>query len=262
MPGRITRSHVVVLGAALLGACAGKPQVTEVKGACADVYGAQVCTLAHVQGDSVIDVQATIPLASIAGAPAEMPEAWPPVALARLATPASVQGKSGIHELTMYWEAHGHPPGPYLTPHFDFHFYLEPPPAIAAIDCKDLSKPASLPEGYTLPDIALPPEMAKVVGVDTLVGLCVPQMGMHAVPTAELESDHLFTGDMIVGYFAGKPIFMEPMLTKELLMKKQSFSYPIPDVPGMTGRHPTSFRAEWDANAQAYHFVFSGFAGT
>jgi len=260
MSHRVTRIPTALLVAAALAACAGKPQVTEVKGACADAFGAQVCTSATMQGDQVVDVRATIPLASIEGAPAEAPEAWPPVAVARLASPVSAQGQSGIHELTMYWEAHGHPPGPYLTPHFDFHFYLEPAETVAAIDCKDLSKPASLPAGYTLPDVDMPPEMAKVIGTPTLVGLCVPQMGMHSVPTAELESGKTFTGDMIVGYYAGRPIFLEPMLTKALLMKKASFSYAIPSVPGMTGPHPTTFRADWDAKAQAYHFVWSGFS--
>lgn len=260
MSYRFARSHTALLAAAALVACAGKPQVTEVKGACAEVFGAQVCTSATMQGDQVVDVRATIPLASIENAPNEMPEAWPPVAAARLASPASALGRSGIHELTMYWEAHGHPPGPYLTPHFDFHFYLESPAAVAAIDCKDLSKPAAMPAGYTLPDVDLPPEMAQVVGTPTLVGLCVPQMGMHALPTAELESGKLFTGDMLVGYYAGRPIFLEPMLTKALLMKKASFSYPIPTVPGLTGPHPTAFRADWDAKAQAYHFVWSGFS--
>jgi hypothetical protein len=45
-------------------------------------------------------------------------------------------------------------------------------------------------------------------------------------------------------------------------MKKASFTYPVPSIPGQTGAHPTSFRADWDAQAQAYHFVFSGFTTT
>ncbi len=261
---RITPSRLGWLVLPVLAACAAKPPAaTEVQGACADAFGSQVCTLAHVQGDSVIDVQATIPIASIEGAPAEAPETWPPTAVASSGIPASVQVKTGLTELTMYWEAHGHPPGPYLTPHFDFHFYLVPPSELAAMDCTDTSKPSALPAGYSLPDVPLPPDMAKAMGApDTLVGLCVPQMGMHALPTAELESGQLFTGDMLVGYYAGKPIFLEPMLTKTLLMQKKSFSYPIPSVPGMSGPHPTTFRADWDAQAQAYQFIFSGFTTT
>jgi hypothetical protein len=52
------------------------------------------------------------------------------------------------------------------------------------------------------------------------------------------------------------------MLTKALPLQKESFSYPIPSVPGLRGRHPTAFRADWDAQTQAYHFVFSGFTTT
>ncbi|HEX7545905.1 MAG TPA: hypothetical protein VF368_04215 [Gemmatimonadaceae bacterium] len=34
----------------------------------------------------------------------------------------------------------------------------------AAIDCKDLNKPAALPAAFALPDIPLPPDMAKMTG--------------------------------------------------------------------------------------------------
>ena len=40
---------------------------------------------------------------------------------------------------------------------------------------------------FALPDIPLPPDMAKMTGVPTLVGLCVPHMGMHAILATEIE---------------------------------------------------------------------------
>ena len=46
---------------------------------------------------------------------------------------------------------------------------------------------------------------------------------------------------------------------KAMLMKKASFDLPIPEVPGLTGPHPTRFHAEYDAAQQAYRFTFSGF---
>jgi hypothetical protein len=175
-----------------------------------------------------------------------------------LAVPAAAQQQTGLTHLTMYWEAMGHPPGPYLTPHFDFHFYTASPAERLAMDCTDVSKPATLPEGYALPDQDLPPDMAKMIGVGTLIGICVPQMGMHSLPAAEFESTGLFRGTMVIGYYSGKAIFVEPMITKAMLMEKAAFDLPIPSIPGMSGNYPHAFRADYDAEKQVYRFVFGG----
>ena len=251
------------IGAALLaiivGACSKDAPVTEVKGACADVYKAPVCTWAKTQGDNLLEVGAVVPTASIENAPAEVPMAWPPVPVAVLDIPEAARQKGGLVHFTMYWEAGGHPPGPYMTPHFDFHFNLIPSSERTAIDCVDLAKPAALPSAYALPDIPLPPEMAKMMGVPALVGLCVPQMGMHAVPAAEIESKEPFRATMVIGYAHGKPIFLEPMVAKATLMEKKSFDLAVPEVPGLSGVHPTKFHAEYDAAKQQYRMIFSAF---
>jgi hypothetical protein len=259
-------SHARVLVGAValalsLGACAGEDPIIEASRECADVYGGQVCTWTQTQGDLVVAAGADIPMATIVGAPDDVPMAWPPATAAVLPFPASSQTSTGMAGLTMYWEAHGHPPGPYLTPHWDFHFYRISDADRLAIDCSDVTKPASLAEGYALPDQALSPEEAGMLGVEALIGLCVPAMGMHALPAAELESTELFRGTMIVGYYHGQPIFVEPMITKAMLMERASFDMAIPTIPGLTGAHPTVFRAEYDADNEFYRFAFSGFAG-
>ena len=185
---------------------------------------------------------------------------WPPVPLAVLDIPEAARQKSGLIHFTMYWEAGGHPPGAYMTPHFDFHFNTIASAERSAIDCVDLTKPAALPTAYGLPDIPLPPEMAKMMGVPALIGLCVPQMGMHAVTASELESKELFRGSMVVGYTKGKPIFIEPMVAKATLMERKSFDLAIPVIPGLTGMHPTKFHSEYDAAKQEYRMIFSAFA--
>ncbi|HSE44849.1 MAG TPA: hypothetical protein VLA89_05930, partial [Gemmatimonadales bacterium] len=161
---------------------------------------------------------------------------------------------------TVFWESMGHPPGPYLTPHFDFHFYTIGQDQRMAMDCTDLSKPAELAAGYTLPDVTLPPPMAAMIGTTTLMGLCVPGMGMHSLLTSELEGTGLFRGTMVIGYYQGKPIFIEPMISKEMLLEQKGFELPIPAIPGLTGNRPRSFRAEYDTAQKAYRFVFSDFA--
>ena len=251
---------VATIAALLTGCAARDVPIVEVAGGCATVYGGEICTWSRMQGDQVVDLGATVPITSIENAPAELHlMAWPPEMAAAIALPEAVVASTGMRELTIHWEAMGHPPGPYLTPHFDFHFYSIPSAERMAIDCVDTTKPTTIPDGYTLPDIALPPEMAQAIGVSELLGLCVPQMGMHAVLTAEMESASPFRGTMVVGYTKGKPIFMEPMVTKAMLMEKASFDLAVPVVPGMSPAAPRTFRAEYDEQTSAYRFTFSGF---
>ena len=98
-----------------------------------------------------------------------------------------------------------------------------------------------------------------MLGVPALIGLCVPQMGMHSMLGTELASKGTFMGDMVIGFYKGKPIFVEPMISKGMLMQKKSFDLPMPTVPGI-GAHPTKFHAEWNAAAQSYRFAFSEFS--
>jgi hypothetical protein len=242
-------------------ACAGNvPPVVEVRGECADAYRAQLCTWAQTQGTRVVAVGLTVPMASIENAPSDQPMAWPPPMIARLSLPQGASTQAGLIELTAFWEAHGHPPGPYLTPHFDFHFYTIPAAERAAIDCADKTRPERLPAGYTMPDVVFPAEMAELVGENPLIGLCVAQMGMHSLLTSELESTEQFRGSMVIGYYHGKPIFIEPMLSRTLLLERRSFELPIPTIPGMTRPHPRTFRALYDARQEVYRFVFADFA--
>ena len=250
----------LALLAGVLAACATEVPVVEVKGECADAYQARLCTWARMRGSTVLAVGLTVPLATIENAPDHQPMVWPPAITAALSMPESAHQQAGLTHLTVFWEFHGHPPGPYLTPHFDFHFFTIPRAERLAIDCTDKSKPSVMPAGYSLPDVTLPPPLAEMAGESTLIGLCVRQMGMHSLLTSELESTETFRGTMVIGYYHGAPIFIEPMLTRTLLLEKRSFDLPIPSIPGTTGAYPRAFRAEYDAQQQAYHFVFADFA--
>lgn len=214
-----------------LGACAkesAKAPATDttfadVQGACADVYKAQVCIRAKTQTGKIVEVSVDVPISSIENSPAVGPMDWPPTAVASLDIPGASNPSDAPSSFTMFWESAGHPPGPYLTPHFDFHFNKISAAELTAIDCADLTKPTALPASYELPDVPLPPDMARMMRVKSLIGLCVPHMGMHAMPSSELASKELFRGTMVVGYYHGKPIFVEPMVTKAMLMEKKSF---------------------------------------
>jgi hypothetical protein len=214
-----------------------------------------------MEGDAVVEVGATVPLASIEGAPPDAPFTWPPTIGASIRLPEHAVEQKSLTHLTMYWEAMGHPPATFLVPHFDFHFYLISAEERLAIDCSTLSKPSEPPAGYSLPDEQLPPELVEITGVETLVGVCVPEMGMHALRTVELETTEPFDGTMIVGYYEETPIFIEPMISQAFLMERQSFDLTVPAIPGLEGGQPTLFQAEYVAGQDAYRFTFSGFSG-
>ena len=246
------RLMVALLAISVVG-CGGTEVV---QGECRPVHGADVCAFTEMSGSSVVAFGATIPLGAIEGAPADAEMKWPPVPEAEIPMSDAVRTATGFKTLTIYWEAHGHPPGPYLTPHFDFHFYSMEPGQIAAIDCADVTKPTQLPAGYVLPDIEIP-------GLGNLVGLCVPKMGMHALLESEMIATTTFERAMVVGYDRAKPIFIEPMISRASLMAQKSFTLDVPviaDAPAGV-HYPTKFRADYDSTAKSYRFTFSAMTG-
>ena len=194
---------------------------------------------------------------AIQNAPDEAPMVWPPVPAATIPLPEVVKTAAGFDNVTVFWEPHGHPPGPFLAPHFDFHFYSIPAADVTAIDCADSTKPARLAARYELPDVPIP-------DMGTLVGLCVPGMGMHALPASDLRATTTFLKTMVLGYYHARPIFVEPMITRATLLERRSFALAVPRVPDEPAgvRAPTGFRAEYDAGAQSYRFVFSARGGS
>ena len=114
--------------------------------------------------------------------------------------------------------------------------------------------PEELPADYSLPD-AIDPERRL------LVGLCMPLMGMHAMPRHDLENSEPFRATMLIGYYSGNLIFVEPMVSRAMLMEEKSFSLDIPSLPSTeVVRYPARFAAEFDQSSRTYRMVFSEFA--
>lgn len=235
-------------------ATTGDPGSTVVPGPCEPAYGGEVCTWAEMSGGELVAMGATVPLKTIESAPHDLEMVWPPPSLASIKLPPVVREAAGFDHVMVNWEHHGHPPGPFMTPHFDFHFYTLTPEEVARIDCSDEGKPSKLPTGYALPDISIPE-------LGDLVGLCVPNMGMHGLAEKDLAREDAFDATMVVGYYGGKPIFIEPMVSKAMLMEGKPFTIDVPrigDVPAGI-RYPTRFRADYDAGSRSYRLIFSGF---
>lgn len=249
-------SFTVLAMTLVLSACGASapPEDVALAGECGDAFGGQICTWGTADAaGTILAYGVTVPMAAIEGAPEDHEMTFPPIANAVLAMPAEVIAATGVDHFTFFWEPHGHPPGAYLTPHFDFHFYGIDKATREDIDCADTSKPDALPADYILPDEEIP-------GLGTLVGLCVPQMGMHSAPRAEFESDVVFDGTMIIGYYQRSPIFFEPMVARQHLLRRASFDLVMPTVSGVPAgvRYPGQFRAEYDAASDSYRFTFSG----
>ncbi len=232
--------------------CGASTQAQEAAaGTCGSVFGAKVCTSYRTHAGKVTQFSMTVPLAAIEQAPAAMSMVWPPKADVVVPFAPEVHQQTGFTFTNVYWNAHGHIPTAYEVPHFDFHFYFVPEEEVAGIDCKDTSKPKMIPAGYALHDEDVPQ-------IGTLVGMCIPQMGMHAVPATDLDNKTHWEGSMLVGYYGGKPMFIEPMITSELLLRKHSFSLAIPKIePTPHVRYPTRFNAVYHPENESYDFTFS-----
>src|SRR5659263_7657 len=150
------------------------------------------------------------------------------------------------------WNPKGHvPPGIYDKPHFDFHFYMITPEERNSItatedDMVKLSKNISseyIPENY----------------VPTPGG--EPRMGAHWIdPTSPEFNNQSFTKTFIYGFYDGKMVFVEPMVTKAFLETKPNTSdiIKVPTKYPKKAYYPTRYRVKYDANAKEYTVSIEG----
>jgi hypothetical protein len=137
--------------------------------------------------------------------------------------------------VTLNWNAQGHPPMPYMLPHFDFHFYIITPAQQAAI--------APGADTVTVP--------AQVVPTNYMSGIeSVPDMGVHWVDTLSAEfTGHTFDHTFIYGFTKGTMAFVEPMVTQTYLGSSPDVMSPVkqPESFQKPGRYPTWYSVKADA---------------
>lgn len=122
----------------------------------------------------------------------------------------------------MNWNPNGHPPnpGPYLVPHFDFHFYMISNAERMTISPAD-AKMDAIPPPPLWPDGYIPTPSGE------------PQMGKHWLSPStspEICCGQPFTHTFIYGSYDGKFIFMEPMITRAFLMGGATINKPYAPV--------------------------------
>lgn len=262
-------TSAVLLSMGLLSACTMSDQ-RKVMGQTGMLFGAPASSWARLDAQGTVqEVGVTVAMKGVESAPVPAANAKPPTeaeAMAammsgptlRLEFPAIVKATTFLDHADFFWEPYGHPPGRYLTPHFDAHFFGVSSATVDKIDCKNLTPPAMAltPPGYAP---AVPP------GVDPAT-MCVPLMGFHGVPLSEFKApgvlqSGLFDHVLISGFYDNQYIFTEPMVTKAFMLTKQGFTADVarPAQVGRATLYPTKFALRFDERANTYEFVYSGF---
>ena len=236
---RLTWSSLLALG---LAACAGcGPGSPEAGGGSAHAEE-KVKSFAHVTPEGeILGVGVIVPVKSFENVPSD-DEAFQG---AGIEMPAEVRDRTFIQSLRINWLASGHGPSPDGAPHFDLHFYRGTKAEIDAIDCSE--------EGPFSAAVLSPLYQAPT--------LCVSRMGYHAWPLADLVSNS-FGASIILGYYAQKMVFIEPMITQERFLQRKSFELDIarPDsAGGAKTLYPSHLTVTYDAATDATTFEFDHF---
>ncbi len=221
---------------------AGSSSVTDSAAVSPTLFGEPVTSYVQAVDGIPMVVGVIIPIAAIENAPEDGPFQDDLI----LDMPELARQKTMLSHLRVNWLAHGHGPAPYGGAHFDFHFYRGTRAEIDTIDCQDHS---AFPAEILTDDHLLP-------------GTCVSRMGYHAWPSADAAPDAAFTASLILGYYAQKMVFIEPMIARSTLLERQDFELTI-TKPMATGGaptlYPTRMRALYITDESAYHLEFDRF---
>lgn len=162
---------------------------------------------------------------------------------ARFDVPASFSG-TPFKFLEINWNPMGHPPEPWLQPHFDFHFYTVPRAEVDAIPLG----PAAFLIGEEEFKLAVKPVPDGYVGKGYVdVGAAVGNMGNHLIdptsPELRMENAEKFKYAFIYGCYDAKVTFWEPMITREYLLSKETLEKDIvvPEKYAVAGWYPTKY---------------------
>lgn len=204
--------------------------------------------------------------ASSAGRPASVSVVLSPAALDGLPAAASHREtweyvlpmpsdgpRTGYDHVGLNWNPTGHPPaGIYSVPHFDIHFYLISRAEQEAVTFQGAAaKPFLAP-----PDRTLVPE-GYVVPADS----AVEKMGYHGIDTKSHEFhgkafDHTF----LYGYYGGRLIFVEPMVTLAYLKSRPDITAPVrtPQSYSIAAHYPSKYRIGFDVKRNEYRLSLLG----
>lgn len=129
------------------------------------------------------------------------------------------------------WMPHGHEPeNIYTSPHFDFHFYMEPQARIEEV--AGGIDPVVLSHHFVPTDYISPGNMS------------VPAMGVHWVDRTSPElNGEAFDKTFMYGASMGDIVFLEPMVTLAFLSTRPDFSEAVkqPEAVQKAGYYPRHY---------------------
>jgi hypothetical protein len=154
---------------------------------------------------------------------------------------------AGYDHAELDWNPNGHDPVQiYGYPHFDFHFYL--------VGADELSKIVAGPDTVAVDPQYIPKDYISGV-------MAVPNMGVHWVDTLSSEfQGQKFTTTFIYGFYHGKMLFVEPMITKEFLETHPNISMPVkqPAAFQLPASYPTKYGVHYDGDKKEFTVSLEG----
>lgn len=180
----------------------------------------------------------------------------PPFHMYNLVLPLPAEAAAtGFDHVLFDWNAVGHDPlALYSAPHFDVHFYMIDADTRMAIDPSD---PDFEAKGLKEPS----PDHIPADYMSPPGNFTVPQMGTHWLDrhTPELNGQP-FSQTMIYGFYDGRMIFIEPMLTIEYLKSKPNLTQAVkqPARFERPGYYPTSYSIRYDETESSYLISIEG----
>jgi len=152
--------------------------------------------------------------------------------------------EAGCDHVSLDWMPHGHPPGDLFgVPHFDVHFYMVTEAEQQSIQPSDphfMTKAANRPSVELMPADFVPPPTLEPV----------PAMGEHWVDSTDpVFAGQAFQAVLIYGAWDGEVIFVEPMVTRDLLNQKVGFGGKVhqPERVAKPVSLPSSWSVSFDA---------------
>jgi hypothetical protein len=169
------------------------------------------------------------------------------------------------------WNPLGHPlAGVFDVPHFDFHFYVVPEADVEAVTPDDpefAAKANNVPAGAFLPPLYA---VSKPPGTTPSV-VAVPGMGVHWQDLLSPEYQRVlgrpeayqpFTKTYVYVSWDGRITALEPMITREYLLRRISETVPVrqPADYVEAGWYASAYRIEYDDRAREYRVALVDFA--
>ena len=163
--------------------------------------------------------------------------------------------EAGYDHVSLDWMPHGHEPeGMFTVPHFDVHFYMTTEAERLAIDPADprfMEKAANRPSADLMPATFVPPPAPEPI----------PAMGEHWLDATDpVLSGRPFEAVLIYGAWDGEMTFVEPMVTRDLLLSKRDFGGDLSQPERVTDAIslPGAWRVGYDAEAGVHRVSIDG----